>query len=132
MNSGALSGLIHNCPYKFDGMYVIAGIFFVTNLVLFIVFSIIFMLRFAWSVHPDFLQRVLPTTLMASEIPVHLPSAKLRYMLTIRLLRFRGAAYKEIVSSMAELTFFPCWPIAFMTLTSGVALGMFPVFNPYL
>ena len=67
MNSGALSGLIHNCPYKFDGMYVIAGIFFVTNLVLFVVFSIIITLRFSWSVQPVLLQQGLPTTIMASE-----------------------------------------------------------------
>ena len=83
MNSGALSGLIHNCPYEFNGMYVIAGVFFVVNLVLFIVFSIIMLLRMAW---------------------------------------FRGAAYKEIVNNMAELTFAPCWPIAFMTLTTSVAV----------
>ena len=82
MNSGALSGLIHNCPYKFNGMYVIAGIFFAIDLVLYIIFSAIFILRFVW---------------------------------------FRGSAYKEIESDMAELTFFPCWCIAFMTLTSSVA-----------
>ena len=66
MNSGALSGLIYNCPYKFDGMYVISSIFFVTNLVLFIVFSIIFLLRFAWSVDLIHFAYVLPTILVAS------------------------------------------------------------------
>ena len=83
MNSGALSGLIHNCPYDFNGRYVIAGVLFVINLVLFTVFSIIFCLRFIW---------------------------------------FKGDAYKEIVNSMPELTFTPCWPISFMTLTTGVAV----------
>lgn len=83
MNSGALSGLIHNCPYEFSGRYVIAGVFFVINLVLFIIFTALFMLRLAW---------------------------------------FKRAAYREIVNDMNELTFTPCWPISFMTLTSGVAV----------
>lgn len=83
MNSGALSGLIHNCPYDFDGRYVISGVFFAMNLVLFVIFSALFILRLIW---------------------------------------FKGAAYKEISNSMVELTFTPCWPISFMTLTTGVAV----------
>lgn len=83
MNSGALAGLIHNCPYNFNGRYVIAGIFFAIDLILFIIFSIIFLIRLAW---------------------------------------FKGSAYREIANNMMELTFAPCWPIAFMTLTTGVAV----------
>ena len=83
MNSGALSQLIHQCPYRFNGIDVIANIFFVLNLVLYIIFSCLFTLRFIW---------------------------------------FRGDAYREIISNMAELTFTSCWSIAFMTLTSGVSL----------
>ena len=83
MNSGALAQLIHECPYRFNGIDIVSTIFFVTNLVLYIVFSCLFSLRFLW---------------------------------------FKGAAYREIVSSMADLTFVSCWSIAFMTLTSGVSL----------
>lgn len=83
MNSGALAGLIYNCPYGFNGQDVIAGVFFAVDLVLYIIFSAIFILRFVW---------------------------------------FRKAAYEEIASSMVELTFMACWPISFMTLTTGVAV----------
>jgi len=83
MNSGALAELIHQIPYHFNGKDDLANIFFVIALVTYTLFSVIFILRFAW---------------------------------------FRSAAYYEIVDNIGELTFFSCWAIAFMTLTSNVAL----------
>ncbi|KAK3704987.1 hypothetical protein LTR37_013504 [Vermiconidia calcicola] len=83
MNSGALAQLIHQCPYRFNGIDILANIFFVINLVLYVTFTCIFVFRLIW---------------------------------------FKWDAYHEIVSSMAELTFTPCWCIAFMTLTSNVTL----------
>lgn len=83
MNAGALSQLIHHSPYRFNGIDILANILFVINLVLYVAFSCIFIVRFLW---------------------------------------FRGTAYNEIVSNIGELTFFPCWAIAFMTLTSNVTL----------
>lgn len=83
MNCGALAQLCHQQPYHFKGLDIIANIFFVTNLVLYAIFSCIFTARFIW---------------------------------------FRRAAYQEIANSISELTFLPCWAIAFMTLTSNVTL----------
>lgn len=83
MNAGAIATLLHQCPYRFNGIDILADIFFVVALSLYIVFSGIFIARFLW---------------------------------------FGRSAYEEIVGSMAELTFTPCWAIAFMTLTSDVAL----------
>lgn len=83
MNSGALAQLIHQCPYQFHGIDIIADVFFVFALVTYLIFSTLFITRLAW---------------------------------------FRSQAYHEIVGSIAELTFTPCWSIAFMTLTSNVAL----------
>lgn len=83
MNAGAIATLLHQCPYRFNGIDILADIFFVIALVLYIAFSGIFIARFIW---------------------------------------FGRNAYEEIVNSMPELTFTPCWAIAFMTLTSDVAL----------
>ncbi|KAK5166704.1 uncharacterized protein LTR77_008248 [Saxophila tyrrhenica] len=83
MNSGAIAELLHQCPYRFNGIDILANIFFVINLVLYVVFSSLFIARFVW---------------------------------------FKRAAYDEVVNNMAELTFLSCWAIAFMTLTSDVAL----------
>ena len=46
MNSGALAELLHNCPYRFNGIDILADIFFGTALFLFVVCSIIFSARF--------------------------------------------------------------------------------------
>lgn len=46
MNSGILSILTHLCPYQFRGLKVISTIFYILDLVLFITFSSIFILRF--------------------------------------------------------------------------------------
>jgi tellurite resistance protein TehA-like permease len=83
MNCGALAQLLHQCPYRFNGIDILADIFFILDLVLYILFSVLFIARFLW---------------------------------------FKRAAYKEIVSDMPQLTFVPCWAIAFMTLTSNTAL----------
>ena len=48
MNSGGLAQLIHQCPYRFNGIDVIATVFFVINLVLYIIFSALFITRLAW------------------------------------------------------------------------------------
>lgn len=83
MNAGAIAELLHQCPYRFNGIDILANIFFVIGLVLYLVFSGIFIARFVW---------------------------------------FGRDAYEEIVTNMADLTFVACWAIAFMTLTSNVAL----------
>ncbi|KAK3057512.1 hypothetical protein LTR09_001696 [Extremus antarcticus] len=83
MNAGAIAELLHQCPYRFNGIDILANIFFVVGLVLYLVFSGIFIARFVW---------------------------------------FGRDAYEEIVTNMADLTFVACWAIAFMTLTSNVAL----------
>ena len=48
MNSGGLSILLHQLPYRFPGIDVISVFFFVINLVLWISFSVILILRLAW------------------------------------------------------------------------------------
>ena len=48
MNAGALAQLIHESPYRFNGIDILANIFFVIGLVLYITFSGIFIIRFAW------------------------------------------------------------------------------------
>lgn len=83
MNAGALAELIHQCPYRFNGIDILANILFIFALTTYIIFSVIFITRFLW---------------------------------------FRRTAYLEIVDNNNELTFTPCWAIAFMTLTSCVAL----------
>jgi tellurite resistance protein TehA-like permease len=83
MNAGAIAQLLHQCPYRFNGIDVLADIFFVVNLAFYVIFSCLFITRFVV---------------------------------------YRWNAYEEIVSSMVELTFVPCWAIAFMTLTSNVTL----------
>lgn len=47
MNSGVLGLLTHQCPYQFPGLRIISNIFYVFDLTLFVVFSTIFLLRFA-------------------------------------------------------------------------------------
>lgn len=47
MNSGILGILTHQCPYQFPGLSIISTIFYVFDLVLFIFFSVVFVLRFA-------------------------------------------------------------------------------------
>lgn len=46
MNSGVLAILTHQCPYQFPGLKIISTIFFVLDLTLFCLFSIIFTSRF--------------------------------------------------------------------------------------
>lgn len=46
MNSGQLAILMHQCPYQFNGIRIIADVFFVFDLVLLVVFTCIFVLRF--------------------------------------------------------------------------------------
>jgi len=46
MNSGVLGILTHQCPYQFRGLRTISTIFYLLDLILFIIFSIIFILRF--------------------------------------------------------------------------------------
>lgn len=48
MNSGALAQLIHQSPYRFNGIDILADIFFVISLTLYVIFSSLFMLRLAW------------------------------------------------------------------------------------
>lgn len=48
MNSGALSQLIHQSPYRFNGIDILANVFFVTSLTLYTIFSALFILRLAW------------------------------------------------------------------------------------
>lgn len=48
MNSGALSELLHQCPYRFNGIDILADIFFVVNLTLYTIFSVLFIARFFW------------------------------------------------------------------------------------
>ncbi len=83
MNAGAIAELLHQCPYRFNGIDILANIFFVFNLVFYVIFSCLFIARFLW---------------------------------------FGRNAYEEVVNSMVDLTFVSCWAIAFMTLTSDVAL----------
>ena len=46
MNSGILGLLTHQSPYQFTGLKVISTIFYVFDLVLFVLFSCLFILRF--------------------------------------------------------------------------------------
>jgi tellurite resistance protein TehA-like permease len=46
MNAGVLGLLLHQLPYQFHGLKIIATIFYVLDLLLFVFFSIIFLLRF--------------------------------------------------------------------------------------
>ena len=46
MNASAIAQLLHQCPYRFNGIDIVADIFFAIDLVLFIIFSVIFILRF--------------------------------------------------------------------------------------
>ena len=46
MNTGILSALMHTLPYHFPGLDIISTVLFVIDLALFILFSIIFALRF--------------------------------------------------------------------------------------
>ena len=46
MNSGIIALLTHQCPYQFPGLRVISTVFYVVDLLLFVIFSIIFILRF--------------------------------------------------------------------------------------
>lgn len=46
MNSGILGLLTHQCPYQFNGLSIISTIFYVVDLILFVVFSLIFISRF--------------------------------------------------------------------------------------
>lgn len=48
MNAGAIANLIHESPYRFNGIDILADIFFVLALVLYVIFSGIFITRFAW------------------------------------------------------------------------------------
>lgn len=47
MNAGIISILLHQLPYRFNGLGVLSTIAFLIDFVLFIVFSIIFLARFA-------------------------------------------------------------------------------------
>ena len=47
MNSGVLAILTHQCPYQFHGLKIISDIFFILDLTLFTLFSLIFIARFA-------------------------------------------------------------------------------------
>ena len=46
MNTGILSTLMHTLPYQFKGLSIISTILYVVDLTLFVLFSIIFVLRF--------------------------------------------------------------------------------------
>lgn len=48
MNAGIISILLHQLPYQFSGLGVLSTIAFVVELVLFVIFSLIFVLRFVW------------------------------------------------------------------------------------
>ncbi|KAF2717836.1 hypothetical protein K431DRAFT_315409 [Polychaeton citri CBS 116435] len=48
MNAGVIAELLQQCPYEFRGIKIISTIFFVFDLVAFVVFSLIFIARFAW------------------------------------------------------------------------------------
>ncbi|TVY82220.1 Sulfite efflux pump SSU1, partial [Lachnellula suecica] len=48
MNAGIIAILLHQLPYQFRGLHVLSTIAFVIDLVLFIIFSLIFLTRFAW------------------------------------------------------------------------------------
>lgn len=58
MNSGALAELIHQCPYRFNGIDIIADIFFVIALTTYVIFSIIFILRLLWFKRTAYLEIV--------------------------------------------------------------------------
>jgi len=47
MNAGGISTLLHQFPYQFHGVQVLATIGFVIDLTLYVIFSLIFMLHFA-------------------------------------------------------------------------------------
>ncbi|KIV99989.1 uncharacterized protein PV09_08347 [Verruconis gallopava] len=47
MNSGILSILTHQCPYQFPGLQIVSTVLYVFDLTLFILFSLLFILRFA-------------------------------------------------------------------------------------
>lgn len=83
MNAGIISILLHQLPYRFDGLGVLSTIAFMVDFVLFIVFSIIFLTRFAL---------------------------------------YRKQAYTEITDNIQDLSFLAAWPIAWLTLSSLVAL----------
>lgn len=46
MNAGILGLLTHQSPYQFPGLQVISTIFYIFDLVLFVLFSSLFILRF--------------------------------------------------------------------------------------
>jgi tellurite resistance protein TehA-like permease len=48
MNVGIIAILLHQLPYQFSGLPVLSTIAFVIDLVLFIIFSLIFLTRLAW------------------------------------------------------------------------------------
>jgi tellurite resistance protein TehA-like permease len=48
MNAGIIAILLHQLPYQFRGLPVISTVAFVIDLLLFIIFSLLFLLRFAW------------------------------------------------------------------------------------
>jgi tellurite resistance protein TehA-like permease len=48
MNAGIIAILLHQLPYQFSGLPVLSTIAFVIDLVLFIIFSLIFLTRLAW------------------------------------------------------------------------------------
>ena len=58
MNSGALAELIHQCPYRFNGIDIIANIFFVIALITYVMFSIMFTARFLWFKRAAYLEIV--------------------------------------------------------------------------
>ncbi len=47
MNAGILGTLLHQLPYQFPGLKVLSTIAFILDLVLYVVFSIIYILHFA-------------------------------------------------------------------------------------
>ena len=48
MNAGIIGILLHQYNYQFPGLAVLSTIAFIVDFILFIVFSIIFLIRFAW------------------------------------------------------------------------------------
>lgn len=83
MNAGIISILMHQCPYQFNGLQVISTIGFTLDLVLYIIFSTLFILHF---------------------------------------LLYRRRAFNELIASVPDLCFLPCWSIAWMTLVAFVSL----------
>ena len=47
MNSGILGTLLHQLPYQFRGLHIISTIFFILGLVLYIFFSVVYIIHFA-------------------------------------------------------------------------------------